>query len=284
MAFPSTLELNYGAEKVVTTQKSRALGTRGVTADGRVFWWSRAGGTALANGVVVCAKAQEGTNQHATALVPSTVLGDWDSTAGAPGIPVGSATIGVVWVTNHSSDEYTDGYMMIDTSPGMGTYRIVADPDKGDSSTATTIRLHPDDTIAQEVLTTVTRLGFHANPHSSVIVAPATASAGALTGVVLGVTQSEVPLDNFFWLQSSGIGHVRFDGLVAGLIGHSVVSGPGTTAGDVIGGPRTTLITTAAITTLSQLTLGSFPVMGYALANTTFADGKFIRVMLTLRS
>jgi hypothetical protein len=44
------------------------------------------------------------------------------------------------------------------------------------------------------------------------------------------------------------------------------------------------VITTGAITTLSQLTLGSFPVMGYALANTTFADGKFIRVMLTLRS
>lgn len=153
-----------------------------------MFWYSRAGGTALANGVCVCAKAQEGTNQHATALLPSTVIGDWSATAPSPGIPIGSATIGVIWVTNHSSAEYVDGYMTIETSPGMGTYRVVSDPDSGDSSTATTIRLHPDDTITQEVLTTVTRFGFHANPHSSMIIVPATAEAAALTGVVLGVT------------------------------------------------------------------------------------------------
>ena len=284
MAFPETVSLNYGQEKRVGTAKERQLGTRGVTADGRVFWYSRAGGTALANGVTVCAKGQEGSNQHATALVISTVLGDFNSTAGSPGIQVGSATIGIVWVTNHSSAEYTDGYMMIDTSPGMGTYRVVSDPDKGDSSTATTLRLHPDDTIAQEVLTTVSRIGFHANPHSSVIVTPASASAQALTGVVLGVTQTEVPVNNFFWLQSSGIAHVRFNNLIAGLIGHSVITGPGATAGDVIGGSRTTLVTTAAITTLSVTHTNSMPIMGYAMANTTFADGKFIRVMLTLRS
>jgi hypothetical protein len=283
MAFPGTVDLDYGQEKSVGTSKERKLGTRGQTPDGRVFWYSKAGGTALANGICVCSKAQEGTNQHATALVPSTLVGDWNATAGAPGIQVGQTSIGVVWVTNHSSAEYTDGYMTIDTSPGMGTYRIIADPDSGTSATNTIVRLHPDDGIAQEVLTTVTRLGFHANPHSSVIIVPASASAQALTGVVLGVTQVEVPINNFFWLQSSGIAHVKYNDLVAALIGHSVISGPGATAGDVIGHPRSTLATTGAITTLGVTHMGSFPVMGYAMSNIP-ADGKFLRVMLTLRS
>lgn len=283
MSFPTSVSLNYSAAKRVTTGKEHLLGTRGVTADGRVFWYSRAGATALANGVCVCAKAQEGTNQHATALVPSTALGDFDTTAASPGIQVGKTSIGVVWVTNHSSAEYVDGYMTIDTSPGMGTYRVQTDADAGDSSTATVIRLHPDDGIVQEVLTTVTRIGFHANPHSSVIIVPSTTSAAALTGVMLGVTQTEVPLDNFFWLQSSGIAHVRYNDLVAALVGHSVISGPGATAGDAVGHPRTTLVTTGALTTLAVTHMGSFPVIGYAMSNIP-ADGKFLRVMLTLRS
>lgn len=283
MAFPSTVNLDYGSEKRVSTKKDRALGTRGITPDGRVFWYTRAGGTALPNGICVCSKAQEGANQHATALVPATNVGDWNATAGAPGIPIGSVSIGVAWVTNHSSAEYTDGYLTVDTSPGMGTYRVVEDADSGTSATATVIRLHPDDGIAQEILTTVSRIGLHANPHSSVIIVPATTSADALTGVVLGITQTEVPIDNYFWLQSSGIGHVRYNDLIAALIGHKLISGPGATAGDALGSPQTTLATTGAITTLGQTHMGSFPVMGYAMSNIP-ADGKFMRIMMTLRS
>lgn len=283
MAFPSTLELNYGMEKEVTTGKFRTLGTRGVTPDGRVFWYSRAGATALANGVCVCAKGQEANDVHSVNLTPSTVIGDWSATAPSPGIPVGSATIGVIWTSAHSSAEYVDGYMTIETSPGMGTYRVVGDPDSATSGAGSVIRLHPDDTIVQEILTTVTKLAFHANPHSSVIVVPATPSAAAITGIVLGVTPVEVPLDNYFWLQSAGVAHVRYDALIAALIGHTVISGPGTSAGDVIGGPGTTLVTTGALTTLSQIALGSFPVMGYAMSGIP-GDGDFLKVMLTLRN
>lgn len=283
MAFPYDVGLNYGMEKLVTTGKFHPLGTKGVAPNGDTYWYSRAGATALANGKVVCAKAQEGTNTHAVAITPSTALGDWNATAGSPGIQVGSASIGAVWVTNHSSGEYTDGYMRVETSPGMGTYRIVGDADPGDSSTGTILRLHPDDTIVQEVLTTVTKLGFHASPYSSVIVTPVTAEAAALTGVVLGVTPVEVPLNNYFWMQSSGIAHVRYDSLIAALIGHSVIAGPGGTAGDVIGGPHTTVVTTAALSTLSQVMLGSFPVLGYAMSAIP-DDGDFMQIMMTYRS
>jgi hypothetical protein len=279
----STVDLNYGMEKKVTTGKVHPLGTRGVTPDGRVFWYSRAGATALANGVSVCQKGGEANNTHNVNLTIATSIGDYNATAGAPGIQVGSATIGVVWTSAHSSAEYIDGYMTVETSPGMGTYRVVADGAVTVTGGASVIRLHPDDTIVQEVLTTVTKLAFQHNPFSSVIVTPVTVGAAALTGIVLGVTQVEVPIDNYFWLQSSGMAHVRYDAIIAALIGHSVISGPGATAGDAIGGPRTTVVTTAALTTLSQLAYGSFPVLGYAMGGIP-GDGDFLQVMLTLRS
>lgn len=277
MAFPSILELEYGMEKLVTTQKSRALGTVARTPDGRIFKWARAGATALAQGVVVQMKAAS-NGQQLLNLTPATSIGDWNATAGAPGIQVGSATIGVFWTSAHSSGEFTDGYMMVETSPGMGTYRVVSDPTVTTTGGASTVRLHPDDTIAQEVLTTVTKLAFIANPYSSVVVTPTT-----MTGIVLGVNPVEVPVNNYFWLQSSGVARVRYNSLVAALVGHQVIAGVGATAGDAVGGPNTTLVTTGALTTLSQIAYGSRPVLGYAIEGIP-DDGDFMKVMLTLQA
>ena len=259
MAFPAILELEYGMEKLVTTQKSRALGTVARTPDGRIFKWARAGATALAQGVVVQMKAAS-NGQQLLNLTPATSIGDWNATAGAPGIQVGSATIGVFWTSAHSSGEFTDGYMMVETSPGMGTYRVVSDPTVTTTGGASTGRLHPDDTIAQEVLTTVTKLAFIANPYSSVVVTPTT-----MTGIVLGVNPVEVPVNNYFWLQSSGVARVRYNSLVAALVGHQVIAGVGATAGDAVGGPNTTLVTTGALTTLSQIAYGSVRFSGTPL-------------------
>lgn len=284
MAFPSYVELNYGHEKLTTTTKGRTLGTKGVLPNGSVFWYGKAGATALEQGVGVIAKAGEGTNTHNLNLTPSTAVGDWDSTAGSPGIQVGKTTIGVVWVTNHSSGEYTDGHLAIETSPGMGMYRVVEDADSGDSATATTVRLHPDDGIIQEVLTTVTKVALHANPYSSIIVCNDGTEVAALTGVLLGVTPVEVPANNYFWVQTAGPARVRYDDVVAGAIGHGIKMGPSASAGHGLGSPATTVATTAAInTSADQLAYGAFPTIGYLMAPAP-DDGDLMAVMLTYRS
>jgi hypothetical protein len=277
MGFSYDVNLNYGMEKRITTGKVHKLGTIGRTPDGRIFKYSRAGATALAQAVVCQAKAAS-NGQQVVNLTPATSIGDWNATAGAPGIQVGSATIGVVWTSVHSSVEFTDGYMHVETSPGMGTYRVVADGTATATGGASTIRLHPDDTITQEVLTTVTKLAFTHNPYSSVIVTPT-----VMTGLVLGVNPVEVPIDNYFWLQTTGPARVRYNALVAAVVGHQIIGGVGATAGDAVGGPNTTLVTTGALTTLSQISYGSRPVLGYAMEGIP-DDGDFMKIMLTLQA
>ena len=284
MAFPRVVNIDYGKEKVVSTSKNRTLGTKGMTPDGRVFFWALNGAAQLEPNRVVQAKAQEGGGQHAVALKPSTADGDWDATAPSPGIQVGQTEIGVVWVTNHSSGEYTDGWMTVETTPSSGTFRIITDADKGDSSTVTVIRLHPDDGIVSQVLTTVSRLGFAANEFSSVIVAPA-----VLTNIVVGISPVTVPattatVKQYFWCQTSGMCAVRYNDLIAAVAGNKVIAGLGATAGDLTGHAGTTVTTTAAIgDTLSVQNAAQRQVLGYAMSIIP-DDGDLLQIMLTLRS
>ena len=272
-----TVNLRYGAEKVVTSAKFRQLGTRGVTPDNRVFYYCQAGGTALMANTLTQAKATE--SQANLNLTPSTSTGDWSGT----NIPTGSASIGVVWVTNHASGEFNDGYMTVETTPGTGTYRIASDGDTatGSSNTVNLIRLHPDDTIQSAALTTVSKLAFHHNPYASVIVAPTT-----LTNIIVGVPNVTVALDNYFWIQTYGEAAVRYNALVAAVVGEGVLGGVGATAGDVVGQPKTTN-TVASVdygaTATGVPALNSRPVIGHAMDGIP-GDGDLLKVMLTIRS
>ena len=50
MAFPTTVQLKQGMEKVETSSQKHKLGTRGVTSDGRVFYYAENSGTAIDHG------------------------------------------------------------------------------------------------------------------------------------------------------------------------------------------------------------------------------------------
>src|SRR3990167_9368838 len=126
MAFPTTVDLSYGAVKKVGTVKYRPLETRGVTPNGNVYYYCRNGATALDANRLVQAKAPE---TGALALTPATNAGDW--TTNPAGIATGKRNIGVVWATIHSSGEFVDGYMTVETTPGGGQYRVVEDPGRG---------------------------------------------------------------------------------------------------------------------------------------------------------
>ena len=275
MSFPYTVGLAYGRDKKTSSTKAHPLGTRGMTPDGRVFYYSQAGGPDLAANVLVQAKATESQRTGANvALTPATSVGDWSGS----NIPTGSASIGVVWVTAHASAEFVDGYMTVETAPGTGTYRIVGDSDTGSSNTVTVIRLHPQDTIQDAALTTVSKLALHQNPYASVIVAPTD-----LTNIVLGVPNVAVTGGEYFWCQTAGPGAVRYSSLVAAVVGEEIKGGIGATAGNAAGSPRTTVITTAAIgSTLNQLTYGSRPTIGYAMDGIP-GNGDLLKVMFTIR-
>ena len=65
MAFPQTVNLSYGMEKVETSDQRQKLGTRATTPDGRVFYYARNGSAAITTaGMIVDAGTALTVNAH----------------------------------------------------------------------------------------------------------------------------------------------------------------------------------------------------------------------------
>ena len=54
MAFPTTVYLSYGQEKVETEEQKQKLGTRAVTPDGRVFYYAKNSSAAITPAGKIC--------------------------------------------------------------------------------------------------------------------------------------------------------------------------------------------------------------------------------------
>lgn len=227
MSFPVTVGLNYGEEKVTTTTKRRPLGTRGVTPDGRVFYYAQAGGSALAAGRCVQTKVAHGASVHANGL---TIVN-----ATATGVTTLSITLAT---TNASRDLYADGYVVVDTSPGQSMWKVKSHPAIASAATGE-FTFYGNDKIVDALTSGTTLVGLRENPYASTIVAPTTA-----TGLVVGVPQVAVAAGSYFWAQTYGPGLVNAD--TAPVAGQPVVS-PGASAGGV------QAITTAAAVENSQV-------------------------------
>ena len=87
MAFPTTVYLSYGQEKVESSEQKQKLGTRAVTPDGRVFYYAKCSATAITpagkivDGIAAVAAhdmdvaaAATSMSRAATAAIPSTIF------------------------------------------------------------------------------------------------------------------------------------------------------------------------------------------------------------------
>jgi len=203
-----------------------ALGTRGVLPDGRVFYYAQAGAAALVAGACVQTKVAHGASVHhaGLAVVNATATG------------VNTLSITVV-TTNATRDQYADGYVVVDTSPGQQMWKVQSHPAIASAATGK-FTFYPDDVVVDALTSGTTVVGLRENPYASTIVAPTTA-----TGLVVGVPQVAVAAGSFFWAQTYGPGMVNAD--TAPVAGQPVVS-PGGTAGHVLAA------TTATALELSQ--------------------------------
>ncbi len=111
MAFPLTVHLGYGQEKVETSSQKQKLGTRAVTPDGRVFYYAENSGTAITSaGQLVDGIAQVGAND-----------GDLATAA----LAAGSLTVTTTTSLTVTKDQYKDGYLFINDNAAQGeVYRI----------------------------------------------------------------------------------------------------------------------------------------------------------------
>jgi hypothetical protein len=175
------------------TQK-HPLGTRGMTADGRVFRYCLAGASDLVAGNLIQSPAPIANH---LALTPSA------ASAGALQVV---ATLGA---TAAAANLYAEGYVQVDTTPGNGYTYTIKDHQAVASAGVITANLVIDDPI-QVALTTSSRVGFMQNPYSGVIQAPTT-----LTAQLAGVAVYIIKATQYGWLQTWGPCSVLINGTPA---------------------------------------------------------------------
>jgi len=206
MSFPNVINLSYGQEKVETEGKKQSLGAKGVTKDGRVFYYARCGSAAISTaGMIVDAATTLTVNAH-DMDVPVTA-----ATA------VGSTTVSLeVPTTDLTKDQYADGYLIFNDGPGEGeVYRIKSHPAHDASDDATCIFTLDEPDGIRTALTTSSLAGLLSNPYAAVkiIDGDGTAETGAL-----GVTTIPMTANYYGWIQTAGVGSVAV-GAAVGVVG-----------------------------------------------------------------
>ena len=205
MAFPNSIHLSYGQEKVETSEQKQKLGTRAQTPDGRVFYYAKNGTAAITSaGMIVDAAAAFAIAAH-DMDVPANA-----NTAGTTAVSVEVPT------TDLTLNQYADGYLIFNDGPGEGeVYRIKSHP-AHDASDDNTVIITIDEPDGLRTATTTSSLfGIFVNPYSAVKIID---GDGTMETGALGVTTIPVTASYYCWLQTAGIGSVAI-GAAVGVVG-----------------------------------------------------------------
>ena len=203
MAFPLSINLAYGMEKVETSEQRQKLGTRASTPDGRVFYYARNGSAAITTaGMIVDAAAAFAIAAH-DMDVPVTAA----TAAGSGSISLEVPT------TDLTKNQYADGYLIFNDGPGEGeVYRIKSHPAHDASDDNTAVFTLEDNDETRTALTTSSLAGIFVNPYSAVKVID---GDGTMETGALGVTTIPMTASYYGWIQTAGIGSVALGAVVA---------------------------------------------------------------------
>lgn len=179
---PGPLAVAYDMYTFDSVQR-HPLGTMAVTKDGRIFRYSQAGDTLLVVGNLL--QAIPKVTAH-LANTPPVVAAGATSFSYTPGAATGVANL------------YAEGYLNVESTPGMGYMYRVSGHGAIASSTAFTLNLDPDDAI-QVALTAGSAVGLHTNPWKLMVKCPT-----AITARVCGFAVSAMAINNFGWVQTRG--------------------------------------------------------------------------------
>ena len=200
----------YGQPNLVSSATQyHALGERGVTSDGRVFRYCKAGAVSLVAGNFIQSPAQIANHQNLTA------------TAAAIGAESVTVTLGATAAT---ANQYAGGQAVVTITPGLGQVVNIQSHPAADASATLVLTLEETLRVAW---TTSTRVDLIPNPYNGVIQTPVT----TLTGCVVGVATYIITNAEFGWIQRSG----PCGALIAGTPGVGVaIVVPGTAAGAAV--------------------------------------------------
>lgn len=243
MSFPFTVPLSPKEVITPTSTKRAPLGTRGATADGRIFRYARAGATALVKGY--CCQSEVGATQwaNATACWLSTA---WFTEIGTTYIPAGTNYLHLSSTMDSdlsvTANDFADGWVWDSgTSTGAGqamrikSHTVGVSGSTGFGATGGQVLMYFEDGYQlSEPIDTAHEISFAKNEYDDVIVVPTT-----MTGELVGVPPVNVPASYYFWIQTWGPCAVRAEA-EAIVSGGKEVMNSTQTAGAVQGVTSTT--------------------------------------------
>ena len=207
MAFPTTVDLSYGMEKVETSEQKQKLGTKAVLPDGRTFYYAKNSSAAITTaGQIVDGIAAVAAHDMDVAATEAHSVGDTTISLEVP-------------TTDLTLNQYADGYLCINDGPGQGeVYRIKSHPahDASDDNTVIFTIDEPDG--IRTALTTLSLFGIIYNPYTDVKIVD---GDGTMTTGPLGVTTIPVTASYYCWLQTSGVASV-LSGAVVAIVGDAI--------------------------------------------------------------
>ena len=205
MSFPSYVELDFGEEKKERSAAigNLSLGTRGVTPDGRVFYYAKNSSAAITTaGMIVDGIAAVAAHDMDVAATAAHSVGDTTISIEVP-------------TTDLTANQYADGYLVCNDGPGEGeVYRIKSHPAHDASDDNTVIITIVDPGGIRTALTTASLFGLVYNPYTDVKLID---GDGTMTTGALGVTTIPVTASYYCWIQTAGVGSVAL-GAQVGIV------------------------------------------------------------------
>lgn len=214
----NTINLGYGEEKAITTDRRHPVGTRGETPDGKVFYYSFSNGS-IGSGNTIQQKAPVANHDMDQVLQAAASVGDQTIAITTGG-------------TDVTIDQYGGGYIHVNDGPGEGHIYRIADEGVGGTAgrahaartgAGTLVITLADNEQVREAMTTAdSLLGLIENLYKDVATFNSTA-----VGTLIGVAPTEIGDDEFFWAQTSGIASVLIEGTV--ILANEVMTSDGQT-------------------------------------------------------
>lgn len=259
MSFPYTVPLTPKEVRTATSTQRAPLGTRGQTADGRIFRYAKAGSTALVKGLLVQAEAAATQWENTTFSALSTAF---LTEVGATTIPAGTTYLHLT-ATGDSNmsvakDYFKEGWVWVSGTATCGgqmmkisTHLAASSGSTGYSATGGQLYIQFEDGYAlSEAIDTAAEVSVQKNLYDDVIVA-----ATAPTAAVLGVPPCDVTGGYYFWLQTWGICAIKSEAEV--IFGtNKYVTNSSQTAGCIAGATNCTGWISRGVYESNQIIIG----------------------------
>jgi hypothetical protein len=187
--FTSGKSISAQDVRETSSVQREALGSVGVTRDGRQYVYGNVGGTAVTSGNLLVAEAIVANHTNRTV---------------AASVAVGALEVTVnIGATAAAQDLYADGYLIANDAAGEGVAYQIQGHSAGAGSDVVRVRLY--EPVTKALTVSVSEVSFIKHPAKDVV-------ASTTLSKAVGVSNINQAIDAYGWFQNWGVASVLQDG------------------------------------------------------------------------